>query len=372
MTKIACEVPWQNRRFTVPLERIKRCEQLGFDAVFTAEGGGSDALTPLAYIAAHTSKIGLGTHIATLTARPATVLAQGLTTIDAMAGGGRVIAGVGSGFPSIAEGWHGRPWGKPVRRLRDYVGVLRQAFAGQGAGDTDGNPIESTELYWEKSRARLANPVRCQSSETSIPYSGEGALGVEPWSMSVDSGFEPEVHLAAVGPQMLELTAEIADGWFPWGFAPGMMPAFQPQLDAGFARRTDGKKHEDFDVWAIVDLVVSDDVAAGMDLFRPYVVEWSENMRLQTEALGFAGLCDRLAELVAAGRREEALAAVPDDYVDTAFLIGSHKRIAERLQRWVDSGATGLIFRYGPQVQVGAHEIVEDIDVWETIANATR
>lgn len=372
MTKIACEVPWQNRHFSVPLERIKRCEQLGFDAVFTAEGAGSDALTPLAYIAAHTSKIRLGTHIATLTARPATVLAQGLATIDAMAGGGRVIAGVGSGFPSIAEGWHGRPWGKPVRRLRDYVSVLRQAFASQGARDIDGSPIEGTELYWEHSRARLANPVRCQRTEISIPYSGEGALGVEPWSMSVESGFEPEVHLAAVGPQALELTAEIGDGWFPWGFAPGMMPTFQPQLDAGFARRNDGKKREDFDVWAIIDLVVSDDVATGIDLFRPYVVEWAGDMRLQTEALGFTGLCDRLAELVVAGRRDEALAAVPDDYVDTAFLIGSHKRIAKRLQHWLDSGATGLIFRYGPQVRVGAHEIVEDMKVWETIANVVR
>ncbi|OBF36717.1 hypothetical protein A5724_12675 [Mycobacterium sp. ACS1612] len=372
MLKIACEVPWQNRRFTVPLERVKHCEQLGFDAVFTAEGAGSDALTPLAYIAAHTSKIRLGTHVATSTARPATVLAQGLTTIDAMAGGGRVIAGVGNGFPSIAEGWHGRPWGRPVRRMRDYVGVLRQAFAGQGAHDNAGNVIESTELYWEQSRARLANPVRCQSSEISIPYSGGGAFGVEPWSMSVESGFEPEIHLAAVGPQMLELTAEIADGWFPWGFAPGMMPTFKPLLDSGFARRTDGKMREDFDVWAIVDFVVSDDVAGGMDLFRPYVVEWSQNMRMQTEALGFIGLCDRLAELVSAGRREEALAAVPDDYVDTAFLIGPPTRIAKRLQLWMDSGVTGLIFRYGPQVRVGTQEIVEAMDVWETIAKATR
>lgn len=372
MTKIACEVAWQSRNFKVPIERIKKCEDLGFDAVFTAEGAGSDALTPLGYIAGHTSKIGLGTHIATLTARPATVLAQGLMTIDAMAGGGRVIAGVGGGFPNFAEGWHGVPWGKPVRRMRDYVGVLHQAFDSQGARDTDGKPVESTELYWEQARENLAHPVTCQSSEISIPYTGEGALGVKPWAMCQETGFHPEVHLAAVGPQMIELTAEIADGWFPWGFAPGMMPTFQETIDKGFAKRTDGKKREDWDVWAIVDMVVSDDVAAGIDLFRPYVVEWSENMRLQTEALGFTGLCDRLAELVAAGRREEALAAVPDDYVDTAFLIGSHKRIAERLQLWMESGATGLIFRYGPQVQVGDGGLPEDPDVWETIAKATR
>lgn len=270
MTKIATEVPWQGRRFTVPIERIKRCERFGFDAVFTAEGIGSDALTPLGYLAAITDRISLGTHVATLTARPPTVLAQALQTIDAMAGGDRIIVGVGGGFPSSCEGWHGRPWGKPVRRMRDYVDVLRQAFRSAGPRDTEGNAIETTELFaWEHVRARLADPVRCQSPEVSIPYAGAGALGVQPWVSALESApADPPIVLAAVGPQMISVTAEIADGWFPWGFAPGMMHAYEP---------------------------------------------------------------------------------------------------------WLESEATGLIFRYGPQVQVGAHaDLVEDLDVWETIAKTTH
>jgi alkanesulfonate monooxygenase SsuD/methylene tetrahydromethanopterin reductase-like flavin-dependent oxidoreductase (luciferase family) len=372
--KIATEVPWQDRRFTLPIERIKRCERFGFDAVFTAEGVGNDALTPLGYLAAITERMSLGTHIATLTARPPTVLAQALQTIDAMAGGGRVIVGVGGGFPSSCEGWHGRPWGRPVRRMRDYVDVLRQVFGTAGAYDADGNPIETTELFAEQSRARLGDAVRCQSPEISIPYAGEAALGVQPWVSALDPGpAQPPIVLAAVGPQMISLTAEIADGWFPWGFAPGMMHAYEPYLATGFERAVAGKRREDFDIWAIVDLVVSDDVRAGIDRFRPYVVEWAQQMRFQTEALGFTGLCDRLSELAAAGRYDEALAAVPDEYVDQTFLIGSHARIAERLKPWFDSGATGLIFRYGPQVQVGRHsDLVEDLDVWETIAKAAH
>jgi alkanesulfonate monooxygenase SsuD/methylene tetrahydromethanopterin reductase-like flavin-dependent oxidoreductase (luciferase family) len=101
-------------------------------------------------------------------------------------------------------------------------------------------------------------------------------------------------------------------------------------------------------------------------------VHWAPQMRFQTQALGFAGLCDRLSELVAAGLYEEALASVPDEYVDQSFLIGSHARIAERLKLWFESGATGLIFRYGPQVQVGAHNLIEDLDVWETVSRAAR
>lgn len=368
--KIATEVPWQDRRFTIPVERIRRCERFGFDAVFTAEGIGNDALTPLGYLAAITNRMTLGTHIATLTARPPTVLAQGLQTIDAMAGGGRVIAGVGGGFPASCEGWHGRAWGKPVRRMRDYVDVLRQVFDTAGSYDAEGNPIETTELFAEPTRARLGRTVQVQSSETSIPYAGAGALNVNPWVSALEPGPPPPIVLAAVGPQMIALTAEIADGWFPWGFAPGMMPAFEPLLAAGF-ERAPGKRREDFDIWAIVDFVVSDDVKAGIDLFRPYVVEWAAQMGFQTQALGFDGMCERITELVTAGRYSEALAAVPDDYVDQTFLIGSHARIAERLKLWFESGATGLIFRYGPQVQVGKYEdLVEDLDVWETIAKA--
>lgn len=369
--KIATEVPWQDRRFSIPIERIKRCERYGFDAVFTAEGIGNDALTPLAYLAAITNRMTLGTHIATLTARPPTVLAQALQTIDAMAGGGRVIAGIGGGFPSSSEGWHGKPWGKPLRRMRDYVDVVRQVFDTAGSYDAEGNPIETTELFAERNREQLNQTVSCQSSETSIPYAGPGALNVQPWVSALDRAPAPPVVLAAVGPQMISLTAEIADGWFPWGFAPGMLPAYEPWLAAGFERAGTSKRREDFEIWAIVDTLVTDDVKAGIDRFRSYVVEWAEPMRFQAEALGFTGLGDRLCELVAAGRHEEALAAVPDDYIDQLFLIGSHQRISERLKMWFESGATGLVFRYGPQVQTGKHaDLVEDLDVWETIGKA--
>lgn len=371
--KIATEVPWGERSFSIPLERIRRCEQFGFDAVFTAEGVGNDALTPLGYLAAVTERMALGTHVATLTARPPTVLGQALQTIDAMAGGGRIIAGVGGGFPSSCEGWHGQPWGKPVRRMRDYVDVLRQVFRTAGSYDGDGNPIEPTELYAESVRTRLGATVRRQSSEISIPYAGEGALGVRPWVSALERGPEPPVVLAAVGPQMISLTAEIADGWYPWGFAPGMLPAFEPFLKEGFERAGADKRREDFQIWALVDLVVSDDVRAGLDRFRSYIVDWADPLRFQTEALGFSGLCDRLVELTSAGRYDEAMRCVPDELVDTMFLVGSHKRISERLTAWFESGATGLIFRYGPQVQLGHNaDLVEDMDVWETIARAAQ
>ena len=153
------------------------------------------------------------------------------------------------------------------------------------------------------------------------------------------------------------------------GFAPGMMPAFEPLLQAGFDRAGNGKGIDDFDIWAIVDVLVTDDVREGFDLFREYVVEYAELMRNQMEVLGYPGLCDRLGELVASGRRAEALAEVPDDYVDHSFLIGPLQRIAHRLVPWLESGASGLIFRYGPQVRVGKGSPAEDRRVYEVIAD---
>jgi alkanesulfonate monooxygenase SsuD/methylene tetrahydromethanopterin reductase-like flavin-dependent oxidoreductase (luciferase family) len=100
MTKLATEIRWMDRRFRMPVERVQLTERLGYDAVFTAEGTGSDALTPLGYLAAVTKRINLGTHVASLTARPPTVLAQAFQTIDAMAGGDRVIVGLGNSLPS--------------------------------------------------------------------------------------------------------------------------------------------------------------------------------------------------------------------------------------------------------------------------------
>lgn len=371
--KIATEVRWMDRRFVLPVERIKLTEKLGFDAVFTAEGTGTDALTPLGYIAAITQTMKLGTHVASLTARPPTVLAQAFQTIDAMAGGDRIIVGLGNSLPSYAEGWHGRAWGKPIRRMRDYVKVMEQVFTGDGPHDTQGQMIETSELIWEHSRSRLRNPVTLQSPEISIPYIGEGALGMQPWVSLLESGpADPPLVLAAIGPKMIALTAEIADGWFPMGFAPGMMAGFRPMLQAGFDRAGRGKSFGTFDIWAIVDVLVTDDVKRGLDMFREYVVEYAELMRLQMEVLGYPGLCDKLQELVAAGRRREALETVPDDYVDHSFLVGPNARIAKRLAPWLDSGATGLIFRYGPQVQIESSGVTEDLSVYETIAKTVR
>ena len=151
--KLGCAVEYAGRGVSVPIERIQRLEALGYDSVWTAEAYGSDAITPLAFIAAHTRRIRLGTGVIQVGARTPTMTAMQLGTLDALAGGGRVIGGLGLSGPQIVEGWYGQPWGRPARRLRDTVAILRKVYAREA-------------------------PVRHEGAEISLPYTGPGALGL--------------------------------------------------------------------------------------------------------------------------------------------------------------------------------------------------
>jgi len=104
-------------------------EDLGYHSVWTAEAYGSDALSPLAYLAAVTKRIKLGTGVVQIAARTPAATAMHALTIDALAGGNRVIIGLGVSGPQIVEGWYGQPWGSPNRRLREYIEIMRKVFA---------------------------------------------------------------------------------------------------------------------------------------------------------------------------------------------------------------------------------------------------
>src|SRR5580704_4004456 len=201
---------YRSARLEVPIEAVRRAEGCGFHSVWTAEAYGSDALSPLAYLAAVTDRIKLGTAIAQLAARPPATLAMHAMTIDALAGGGRVIIGIGVSGPQIVEGWYGQPWGHPTERLRDYLAILRKVL------DRDA-------------------PVTHDGPEISLPYSGPGSSGQGKALRSILHASAPiPVWLASGGPRNTELCAEVADGWLP--MALGSDGHLAP-LELGWARR---------------------------------------------------------------------------------------------------------------------------------------
>src|SRR5918999_4203984 len=151
--KLGISIGYSGGEVKVPVDFVLDAERLGFDSVWTAEAYGSDAVTPLAYLAAKTERIRLGTGIMQLAGRTPAMCAMQAQTVDALAGGGRVIAGLGVSGPQIVEGWYGQPWGKPYWRLRDYVQIMRKIFEREG-------------------------PVVHEGREISLPYKGDGSAGM--------------------------------------------------------------------------------------------------------------------------------------------------------------------------------------------------
>ena len=321
-------------RLEVPVDLVRRAEALGFHSVWTAEAYGTDALSPLAYLAAVTDRIKLGTAVVQLAARPPATLAMHAMTIDALAGGGRVIAGVGVSGPQIVEGWYGQPWGSPNARLRDYVAILRKV-------------LDRKE------------PVSHEGPEMSLPYRGPGALGQgKPLKSILHPAGRVEVWIASGGPLNTRLTAEVADGWLPMGLPPEGVAAYRAELEAGWAARADGPgdgpggRPAGFEIFSGCQVELTDDVKGRLDAMRPLTAMYvggmgSESHNYHRDAMarrGFPEEAARIGELWRAGRREEAQAAIPYEYLEQGTLLGSPDRIRRRWEEGVvPAGVTGLI-----------------------------
>jgi F420-dependent oxidoreductase-like protein len=323
--KLGLGLEWAGAGFAPPVARVQLAERLGFDSVWSAEAYGSDAFTPLAFLAAHTQRIRLGTSVVQVAARTPAATAMAAQTLDALSGG-RMLLGLGLSGPQIVEGWYGQPWGRPAARLRDTVAILRKVFA-------------------------RAEPVRHDGAEISLPYTGPGARGLgKPLRSILHTNPKLPIWLGTGSRTMVTLTAEIADGWLPFGFAPGMLEVYRPWLEEGFRRAGGGKSLEDFEIQAGCHVQVCDDVREGLARLKPmtalYVggmghkdVNFHKDMMARR---GYPEAAARIQELFLAGRRDEAVAAVPDEYLDEGGLIGPLPRIRERFGRWLASGATGL------------------------------
>ncbi len=327
--KLGLAIGYSRAHVDIPVKLVQRAEELGYESVWTAEAYGSDAVTPLAFLAAHTSRIKLGTGIMQLAARTPANAAMSAATVDAMAGGGRFIVGLGVSGPQIVEGWYGQPWGKPYWRIRDYVAIMRKIFAREA-------------------------PVTHDGREISLPYTGPGALGIgKPLKSILHMNPNIPIFLATGNEATVKLTAEIADGWLPMGFMPGAMEEYRPWLEEGFRRAGNGKGFSNFSIHAAVHVEVDNDVEAALARLKPEVALYVGGMGHKTKNFhndimvrrGFGDAATRIQELYLAGRKDEAVASVPDEWVDMKSLVGPPARIRQRYRAWEDCGADSLSVR---------------------------
>src|SRR2546421_12810485 len=222
------------------LKVVQEAERQGYDSVWSAEAYGSDAATVLAWLAAQTSKIKLGSAIFQMPGRSPGLTAMTAATIDQLSGG-RMLLGIGSSGPQVAEGWHGQRFAKQLQRTREYIAVIRMALA----------------------RERVE--FRGETLELPLP-DGPGKalkLTISPVQERIP------IYLAAIGPKNTALAGEIADGWIPTLFSPEHVSELRPLLEEGAARS--GKSLDGFDIAPTVNVCVTDDLAAARDAMRPFI-----------------------------------------------------------------------------------------------------
>ena len=308
------------------VDRVLEAERLGYDSVWTAESYGSDAVTTIAWIAARTTRIHVGTAIMQIGARTPAASAMTAMTLDALSGG-RFRLGLGVSNPQVVEGWHGQRFGKPLARTREYVSIVRAILRRE-------KPLEFSGEYYQ------------------IPYAGPDATSLgKPLKSILHGRADLPIYLAAIGPKNVALAAEIADGWIPTLFAPSRIRMFREWLDEGL-RRAGGPKPK-FDVMAACPVVVGDDVGACLAQHKPAIALYvggmgarSRNFYNETvRRYGYAEAAQTIQDLYLAGKKREAEAAVPDALVDEVGLFGPRERIRERLAAYREAGVTTLAVR---------------------------
>lgn len=309
---------------------LAEAEKLGFDSVWTAEAYGSDCLTPLAWYGSATTTLRLGTNIMQMSARTPAAAAMAAMTIDHLSGG-RFVLGLGASGPQVVEGWYGQPYPRPLARTREYIAIVRQIVARGGPVEYDGDFFQ-------------------------LPLRGGTGLGKALKSTLHPRRTEIPIFMGAEGPKNVALAAEIADGWLPFLFSPKADDFYRAALAEGFGRPTARHSPETFEVAAAVPVIVHDNVEEAADFIRPFVALYVGGMGARTAnfhrdvvaRLGYEQECDTIADLYLAGRKKEAIAAVPTALIEDLALIGPPAKIRDELERWRSTVITSLLIQGDP------------------------
>jgi F420-dependent oxidoreductase-like protein len=302
---------------------VLEAERLGFDSVWSAEAYGSDAVTLITWVAARTTRIGVGTAVMQIPARTPAATAMTAITLDHLSAG-RFRLGLGVSGPQVSEGWHGVPFGKPLERTREYVEIVRSILRRE-------KPLEYHGQYYE------------------IPVTGGTGLGKPLKTIVHPLRSDLPIYLAAIGPRNVALAGQIADGWLPTFFAPAHHDVFDAALAEGLGRS--GRDRSAFDVAPFAPVILGDDVQACRDLVKPALALYVGGMGAKgrnfyndlVARYGYEAAAAEVQDLYLEGRKGEAAGAIPDDLVDDVALVGPKERIADRLQLWKEAGVDTLI-----------------------------
>ena len=311
-------------KMNLPLELVQEADRLGVYAVWSSEAYGSDAISPLAWLGALTNRLKLGTAIMQIPGRTPANAAMTAMTLQQISNG-RFLMGLGLSGPQVVEGWHGLSYAKPLTRTREYVAIVRTIFKREELLTFDG------QLY-------------------TLPYDGPDATGLgKPLKSTLEATPDIPIYLAAIGPKNVALAAEIADGWLPIFFSPQKYDKiYKTSIEEGLKRS--GKSPADFDIAPSVSVVIDDDLEVCYNALRPMLALYIGGMGARNRNFyndlaaryGYEDAAAEIQELYLAGRKGEAMMAVPGELIDEVALVGPKARIRERLSTWQNSPVTTL------------------------------
>ncbi|MFI6873483.1 LLM class flavin-dependent oxidoreductase [Streptomyces sp. NPDC050400] len=297
---------------------VTEAEKLGMDVCWVAEAWGSEAPSPLGYLAARTDRMLLGSGIIQLATRTPAAIARAAITLSNISGG-RFLLGLGPSGPQVIEGLHGVPFARPLARMRETVEIVRMAAAGE--------------------------KIAYEGREFTLPLPGGDA---RPMRLSMRAEHELPVYLATLSPKMLRLTGEVADGWLGTSFVPeGAKEAYFDHLDAGLAAA--GRTRADLDVCQGAEVNFAEDE----ETLRAVVASRKKELAFSLGGMGSATtnfynraysrqgwseVAAAVRERWQAGDRDGAAALVTDGMVLATTLIGTEDMVRARLAVWRDAG----------------------------------
>lgn len=308
---------------------IKELDDMGIACIWTAEAYGYDAVTPLSYFSAITSKIELGSAIMQIPGRTPAMTAMTAVTLDQLSNG-RFRLGLGVSGPQVVEGWHGVEYGKPLARTREYISVVRDIIRREGK--TTHNGEYYTLPYSGKNSTKLGKPLKL----------------IEPPLRN-----EIPIYLAAIGPKNIELSAEITDGWLPFMYSPTKGDEiFTKYLNKGYEKSGVVNKNESFEIVATVSAKICKEdekdtyLTPARNIFALYIGGMGAKNKnfyfnLACE-YGYEEIATKVQELYLSGKKQEAAEILPNEFVEDLTLIGTKDEIESKLNNWTNSNVTEL------------------------------
>ncbi len=300
------------------VDHTVEAEKMGVDYVWSAEAWGMDAIVPLAYMAAKTKTILLGTGIVQISSRVPPMIAmtaQSMATVS----NNRFILGLGVSGPQVVEGLHGTSFAHPLGRLRESIEIIRLG-------------LNSERIQYDGNHYVLPKP------------GGEG----KPIRLSQPPRPDLPIYLATLGPKALELTGELADGWLGTTLIPESADVFLAPLKKGLAKS--GRSLTDMDIQIAGSFEMGDDIDRMVNARRPGMAftlggMGSAKTNFYNDAFiraGFEEEASRVQQLWIDGKKDEASRAVPEEMILKTSLIGTEDMIREKLRAFRDIGINTL------------------------------